>query len=195
MKAVVNRASLKNCHPERSARWNHSDRCFCGRASAESKSRRIRGVRAERRDPERAQRVERKPAVVLLKHLQAPLTRQLMKPQELNQHNQNAEAKVEILGGCPRQDHRYSDSVPAQCQQQRPLPLQDEIRDWNVESGDPETKTQAGDFEAHIDIVIGDVSTPSYSESLNSERDPWPTQGGPTRHFSRARIQSGLSPH
>ena len=117
-----------------------------------------------------------------------------MKPQELNQHHQNAEAKVEILGGCPRQDHRYSDSVPAQCQQQRPLPLQDEIRDWNVESGDPETKTQAGDFEAHIDIVIGDVSTPTIAKaSIPSEIHGQPKAGQPG--IFRVLESSQVSPH
>jgi len=57
-------------HPERSARLQYSDRFFCGRASAQSKSRRFAGVRARSRDPERSRRV---PAVDLRGAMVVPM--------------------------------------------------------------------------------------------------------------------------
>ena len=73
-----------------------------------------------------------------------------VKPQELDQHNHDAEAEVEIPGGGARQDGRNFNSIPLQSQQQPSLPLHDEISDGNVKACDQQAKAEACDFEAHI---------------------------------------------
>ena len=115
-----------------SPRWKDSDGRFCGRTSAQPKD----------------------PRLYLLKtSASTPSACHLVKPQELDQHNHDADAEVEILGRGARQDHRNFNSIPVQSQQQPSLPLHDEISDGNVKACDQQAKAKACDFEAHISMV------------------------------------------
>jgi hypothetical protein len=94
------------------------------------------------------------PAVVFTEtSASAPSACHLVKPQELDQHNHDAEAEVEIPGRGGRQDRRNFNSISVQSQQQPSLPLHDEISDGNVKACDQQAKAEACDFEAHISMV------------------------------------------
>ena len=109
-----------------------SDGRFCGRTSAQPKD----------------------PLLYLLKTSASTASAcHLVKPQELDQHNHDAEAEVEIPGGGARQDGRNFNSIPMQGQQQPSLPLHHEISDGNVKACDQQAKAEACDFEAHTSMV------------------------------------------
>jgi hypothetical protein len=111
-----------------------------------------------------------------------------VKPQELDQHNHDAEAEVEIPGRGARQDRRNLNSISVQSQQQPSLPLQDEIGDANVKACDQQAKAEACDFEAHISMVT------KISGALNIAQDPVSdTIQRRDRRFSHARIELGLT--
>jgi hypothetical protein len=129
LKGVVNRASLKNCHSEAQRSLEKYGPLFRRPMSAKH------------------------PRLCLLKHLEAARHYHLVKPQELDQHNHDAEAEVEIPGRGARQDRRNFNSISVQSQQQPSLPLHDEISDGNVKACDQQAKAEACDFEAHISMV------------------------------------------